>query len=207
METVAVAPEVRAGGSGLWVLSLAAGAFALAQTSVVPGIGVLSSELNASVADIGWVLTGYLILAAILTPVFGRLGDPGAVRRWQRHRRAGSQCVGTGGCSCVAGSRGGIFPLYYGIIGDTFAPRRRPAALGLISALAGIGAGAGLLVGGLLVDHLSWEWIFWSGALMSGLALLGTLTLPESSMRSSARIDLGGFVFAVRITREAGELS
>jgi EmrB/QacA subfamily drug resistance transporter len=200
------------GGGGLLVLSLAAGAFSLAQTSIVPGLGVLSHELNASVADIGWVLTGYLISAAILTPVFGRLGDMLGKRRMLLIALAlftAGSVVGAlapnvwvlVAARIIQGAGGGIFPLCYGIIGDNFAPHRRPAALGLISALAGIGAGAGLLAGGLLIDHLSWEWIFWVGALMSGLAILGAFRLPESTVLSPGRIDVPGVaVLSVGLT-------
>lgn len=188
---------------GLGVLALATGAFALAQTSVVPGLGVLAHELDASASDIGWVLTAYLISAAILTPVFGRLGDMLGKRRLLLI----ALILFTGGsvlaalspniwvlvfARVVQGAGGGIFPLAYGIIGDTFSKEDRPSALGLISALAGVGAGAGLILGGLLVDHISWEWIFWSGGIMSGLALLGALKLPESSVRAPGRIDLVG---------------
>jgi EmrB/QacA subfamily drug resistance transporter len=202
VSTTDVMPTERKGG-GLLVLSLAAGAFALAQTSVVPGLGVMSAELDASVADVGWVLTAYLISAAILTPVFGRLGDMLGKRRMLMVA-VGLFALGSVAAALapsiwvlvaarvVQGAGGGIFPLCYGIIGDTFPVERRATALGLISALAGIGAGAGLLVGGVLVDQLSWEWIFWGGAIMSVLALLGTLRLPESLVRSPGRVDLGG---------------
>ncbi|WP_235736855.1 MFS transporter [Nocardioides alcanivorans] len=199
-------------GAGLFVLSLAAGAFVLAQTTVVPGLGVLSHELNASAAEVGWVLTGYLISAAILTPVFGRLGDMFGKRRMLLVSlllfTAGSVVAALApniwvlvAARVIQGAGGGIFPLCYGIIGDTFPHEKRSTALGLISALAGIGAGAGLVLGGVLMDRLSWPWIFWSGALMAGVALIGAFRLPESPVRAPGRLDLMGVVLlAVGVT-------
>jgi MFS family permease len=83
------------------------------------------------------------------------------------------------------GAGGGIFPLCFGIISDDFPAERRPGALGLISAIAGVGAG--LLLGGLLTDHASYHWIFWSGTIMAGLAIIGVRTLPDSGQRTPGR--------------------
>lgn len=82
--------------------------------------------------------------------------------------------------------------LCYGIIGDSFPAQRRGGALSIISALAGIGAGGGLLMGGLLIDHTSWQWVFWSGAIMSAVALVGVFRLRESPARATGKLDLVG---------------
>ncbi|WP_181700633.1 MFS transporter [Nocardia sp. GTS18] len=190
-------------GTNLVFLALAAAAFALAQTAIVPGIMILGHELHASTADVGWVLTGYLISAAILTPVFGRLGDMYGKKKLLVIA-LGLFALGSVAAALapsiwvlvaarvVQGAGGGIFPLCYGIIGDTFPAEKRGGALGLISALAGIGAGGGLLIGGLLIDHLSWQWVFWSGAIMSAIALVGVLRVPERSIPTPTRIDFAG---------------
>ncbi|MFE3542768.1 MFS transporter [Nocardia sp. NPDC059177] len=200
-------PEAAPGSGGLGAnllfLALAAAAFALAQTAIVPGVMILGHELGASTADVGWVLTAYLISAAILTPVFGRLGDMYGKKKLLVVALAlfalGS-VIGALAPSIwvlvaarvIQGAGGGIFPLCYGIIGDTFPAEKRAGALGLISALAGIGAGGGLLIGGLLIDHLSWQWVFWSGAIMSVIALVGVLRVPERSIPTPGRIDVVG---------------
>jgi EmrB/QacA subfamily drug resistance transporter len=185
------------------VLALAAAAFALAQTAVVPGLGRLSAALHASAADISWVMSGYLLSAAILTPVFGRLGDMVGKRRMlivalviftvsSVVAALATNVWVLVAARVVQGAGGGIIPLCLGIISDTFPAKRRPVALGLIAALAGIGAGAGLLMGGLLLDHASWEWIFWGGAIIAGLAALGALRLPKDGMRTPGRLDVPG---------------
>ena len=59
----------------LGVLTLAATAYALQQTMVVPALPELQRELDASTTWVTWVLTGFLLAAAVLTPILGKLGD------------------------------------------------------------------------------------------------------------------------------------
>lgn len=180
----------------LVVLALAATAYALAQTAVVPAMTGMAKALHASSASVTWVLTGYLVAA--VTPVLGRLGDLFGKRRMLLIALllfgAGAVMAAVVGniwlvvvARVLQGAGGGIFPLCFGIISDDFPPNRRPGALGLISAIAGIGAGAGLLLGGLMIDHTSYHWIFWSGAIMAGLAILGVRTCPPTTTTSQAR--------------------
>ncbi|MGW3624744.1 MFS transporter [Streptomyces sp. NPDC000880] len=196
----------------LVVLALAATAYALAQTAVVPAMTGMAKALHASSASVTWVLTGYLVAAAILTPVLGRLGDMFGKRRMLLIALllfgAGAVMAAVVGniwlvvvARVLQGAGGGIFPLCFGIISDDFPPNRRPGALGLISAIAGIGAGAGLLLGGLMIDHTSYHWIFWSGAIMAGLAILGVRTLPANNNHVTGKVDyVGAVLLAVGVT-------
>ncbi len=59
----------------LLILSTAAMSFALAQTSIIPAIGELIRAFDTDAAGVAWTLTGYLVCAAVFTPIFGRLGD------------------------------------------------------------------------------------------------------------------------------------
>jgi MFS family permease len=72
-------------------------------------------------------------------------------------------------------------------------------SVGLLSAVAGIGGGLGLILGGVLVDYASYHWIFWLGAAMAAAAALGAqLLVPESPVRTPARLDVrGALVLAV----------
>ena len=74
----------------------------------------------------------------------------------------------------IQGAAGAVFPLSFGIIRDEFPPERVAAGIGLISATFGIGGGAGLVLSGVIVDHLSYEWIFWLGLIVVGLAIVAT---------------------------------
>jgi MFS family permease len=64
-----------------------------------------------------------------------------------------------------------------------------------MSAIAGVGGGLGLILGGLLVDHVSYHWIFWVGALMGAAAAVGAqIFVPESPVRTPSRVDIPGAI-------------
>ncbi|MEQ0558287.1 MFS transporter [Amycolatopsis sp. NEAU-NG30] len=195
------------------ILGLAAMAYSLAQTSIAPALGDMAVSLHAGRQDVAWTFTAYLVSAAVLTPVAGRLGDMFGKRRLlvialvlfaaggTIAALAGNLALVVAG-RVVMGAGGGIFPLCFGIVRDTFPERRRAGAVGLVSAIAGIGGGIGLLMGGLLVDHASYRWIFWAGTAMALLAAVAAQTLlPESANRAPGRVDLRGtLLLAVGIT-------
>jgi MFS family permease len=93
----------------------------------------------------------------------------------------------------LQGIGGGIFPLCFGIIRDEFPRERVGQSIGLISATLGIGGGVGLVVGGLLVDHASYHWIFWLSAAMAAAAAVAcAMFIPESPVRNPGKLDLRG---------------
>jgi EmrB/QacA subfamily drug resistance transporter len=188
----------------LLILSVAALAFALAQTTLIPALGELARVLETDASGVAWTLTGYLLSAAVFTPIFGRLGDMFGKRRLLVIAlavfAAGSVFAALADSlellvagRVLQGVGGGIFPLCFAIIRDEFPPERVSASIGLISATFGIGGGAGLILGGVLVDQASYHWIFWLGAGMAAIAaVLTQVLIPESPERSPGRIDLRG---------------
>ena len=188
----------------LFILSMSALAFSLAQTMLIPALGELTHQLDTDASGIAWVLTGYLLAAAVATPVAGRLGDMFGKRRLLVLSLIafglGSTVAALGSSLEVVvlgrvlqGLGGGIFPLCFGIIRDEFPRERVAGSIGLISAIFGIGGGAGLIGGGLVADHLSYHWIFWLGTISAGLAALATqIWVPESPERKPGRVDLRG---------------
>jgi len=197
----------------LLILSVAALAFALAQTTLIPALGVLARELDTDASGVAWTLTGYLLAAAVCTPIFGRLGDMFGKRRLlviSLSVFAGGSIVSALAHSLellvagrvLQGAGGGIFPLCFAIIRDEFPRERVSSSIGLISATFGIGGGAGLILGGVLVDNASYHWIFWLGAAMAAVAaVLTQVLIPESPNRSPGRIDVrGALVLALGLT-------
>ena len=197
----------------LLILSVSALAYALAQTTVVPAIPQLMRGLHTDESGVTWTLTGYLIAAAVATPVVGRLGDIYGKRRMlvvalvafatgSVIAAVSSQLWIVVAGRVVQGVGGGIFPLCFAIIRDEFPRDRVARGIGLMSALAGIGGGAGLILGGLLVDYASYSWIFWLGALMATVAAVATwLYVPESPIKTPAHVDVrGAAVLAVGLT-------
>ena len=188
----------------LLILSVAALAFALAQTTLIPALGELAGELGTDASGVAWTLTAYLLSAAVCTPVFGRLGDMFGKRRLLVISlgvfAAGSVVAALAHTlgllvagRALQGAGGGIFPLCFAIIRDEFPRDKVSSSIGLISATFGIGGGAGLIIGGLLVDGASYHWIFWLGAAMAVVAaVLTQLLIPESPERQPGRIDFRG---------------
>ncbi|MDP9344868.1 MAG: MFS transporter, partial [Actinomycetota bacterium] len=194
----------------LALLSLAALAFSLAQTMLIPALGVLGGELHTSTTGVTWTLTGYLLAAAVATPLFGRLGDMFGKRRMLVVSlgifAAGNLVSGLSGSiegvvagRVLQGLGGGIFPLCFGVIRDEFPRERVATGIGSISAIFGIGGGLGLVGGGVLIDQISYHWIFWIGAIMAvGAAVAIEIWVPESPVRRPGRVDwVGAALLAV----------
>ena len=188
----------------LAVLAIGALGFAVAQTTLIPTLGELRVELGTDTSGVAWVLTGYLLAAAVATPIAGRLGDMLGKRRLFVASllvfSAGNAVAALGDTLEVVvagrvlqGIGGGIIPLAISIIRDEFPAERVPGSIGLISAIFGIGGGLGLVLGGVVTDALSYHWIFWIGAVVAALAALAAqLFVPESPVRTPGRVDVRG---------------
>ena len=186
------------------VLALAALAFSLSQTALLPTLGALAAELHTTTETVTWTLTGYLLSAAVLTPVLGRLGDQFGKRRLLIVSlvmfAAGGLIAGVShrlgpiiAGRVLQGAGGGIFPLCFGLVRDQLPEHRRAATIGLLSALAGAGGGVGLLVGGLAADHHAIWWIFYLGAALAALvAVAVVLVVTETAHTGGGKVDLPG---------------
>jgi len=191
-------------GITLLVLTTAALAYALSQTMVAPAIPAMQEDLGASTTAITFVLTAYLLSASVATPILGRIGD-----MYGKERVLVIVLItfGIGSFVCaishsielliagrvIQGVAGAIFPLAFGIIRDEFPPERVGTGIGLISSTFGIGGGAGLVLSGLIVDHLSYEWMFWLTLPVVAFAVvMAHFFVPESPVRVNAKIDWGG---------------
>lgn len=188
----------------LLVLTLPAFGYSLAQTMLVPAFPDIVRELHTTAANVTWLLTAYLVSAAVCTPLVGRLGDTVGKRR-MLVVSVGAFVVGNvvsavGGTywlvlagRVVQGLAGGMFPLVFGILRDELPPERVGSSIGFVSSTLGIGGGVGLLLGGAMVDALGYTSIFWLGAAASLVSLVAiVLLVPESPTRAPGRTDLRG---------------
>jgi EmrB/QacA subfamily drug resistance transporter len=200
-------------GLTLAVLAVAALAFALLQTMVAPALPSIQKELGSSNTAVTWVLTVNLLSASVCTPILGRLGDMfgkervlvvvlvllalGTVVAGLSH----SLPVLIAG-RAIQGAGGAVFPLAFGIIRDEFPPAKVGAGIGLISATFGVGGGGGLVLAGVIVDHLSYRWIFWFALVLILAAIVAThFFVPESPIKSPAKIDwLGALGLGLGLT-------
>ena len=154
------------------ILALAGLSFSLLQSLVLPALRPIQLDLHTTPTAAAWILTAYLLSASVATPIAGRLGDMFGKKRTLVVVLAvlaagtlisavatsiGLMIVGR----VIQGAGGAIFPLAFGIIRDEFPPGRRPGGIALISAILGVGGGAGIVLAGPITQHLSYHWLFW----------------------------------------------
>jgi len=197
----------------LAILSLGTTAYALLQSAVVPALNDIQHSLHASENGVAWILTGYLLSASVATPVIGRLGDMHGKERLlliaYGFLTAGTLMAALVNslplliaARVIQGVGGGVFPLSFGIIRDEFPRAKIAGAIGLLSAIFGIGGGLGIVAGGLIVEHLDWHWLFW----IPLIALIAAVVLtrrfvPESPIRVPGRINwLGGALMTIGLS-------
>jgi EmrB/QacA subfamily drug resistance transporter len=188
----------------LGILSLAGIAFALQQTMVIPALPALQRELHTTTTWVTWVLTVFLLVASVATPVLGKLGDQYGKERLLVLSLAlfllGSIAAALAwniwtliGARAIQGAGGAVFPLSFGIIRDEFPRAKLGVAIGLVSAVFGVGGGFGIVLSGVIVDHFSWRWLFVVGAMAIAVALvLVHRFVPESPIKTPSSVDYIG---------------
>ena len=188
------------------VLGTAALAFSLLQSLIIPAIPQLEQTLHTSESGASWLLTAYLLSAAIATPILGRVGDMlgkekiivavlialtvgsllSALATTLPVMLVGRVIQGTGGA---------VFPLAFGIIRDEFPAERVAGAIGVMSAILGAGAGAGIVLAGPILVHLNYHWLYWIPMIMAAIATIFTFVfVPESPVRAPGRINWLGAI-------------
>src|SRR5215467_4831404 len=185
----------------LAVLSLGALAYALLSSAVIPALPTIQHDLHASETGVTWLLTGFLLSASVGTAIIGKLGDLYGKQRmlvWTLGiLSAGTLLAALAGslplliiARLIQGVAGGIFPLSFGIARDEFPPGRVAGSIGLMSSILGVGSGFGLVIGGLIDEHLSWHWLFWIPfAAMVLAAICAWRYIPESQVRSPGKVN------------------
>jgi len=165
-------------------------------------------DLNASIQALEWTVNAYVLAYAVLLLTGAALGD-----RFGRRRMfitgialftassAAAALAPTTGLLIAARALQGIgaaivTPLTLTLLADAFPPERRGLALGVWSGISGIAVALGPLVGGAVVQVLSWHWIFWINVPIGiVLAPLAASRLAES--RGASRVlDLRGLLLA-----------
>jgi len=175
-------------------------------TLVVPLQAELPQLLNASREDTTWVVTITLLVAAIATPISGRLGDMYGKRRVVIALLAllilGSVIAAVSGSivgviigRALQGAVTGVVPLGIAIMRDVLPPERLGTAVALMSATMGVGGAIGMPVAALLAQNADWHMLFWLAAALGvvGLALV-LAVIPEDVLRFPGRLDVVGAV-------------
>ena len=186
---------------------------ALDQTVVSTALPTIVGDLGGA-SHLSWVVTAYLLASTAATPLWGKLGDMygrkvffqaaivifligsvlSGLSSSMTELIAFRALQGIGGGGLMIGAQT--------IIGDVVSPRNRGRYQGLFGAVFGVTSVVGPLIGGLLVDNLSWHWIFYINLPLGVIALAVTAAvLPSRLSRMHHVIDyLGTILIALAAT-------
>jgi EmrB/QacA subfamily drug resistance transporter len=199
---------------GLAVISTAMFVSSVDTTIVNVALPEISRDLDASTAELQWVMDAYLVALAGLLLVTSGLAD-----RFGRRRlflmgfalfAAGSigAAFATSGGTLIAAravmgaGAAAILPTALSLIAVLFEPEQRSRAIGIWSAVAGLGAALGPVLGGVLVEAAGWQAVFLVNVPFALVAIpVGRLVLPESTRPGTPPLDLlGAALSAVALT-------
>jgi EmrB/QacA subfamily drug resistance transporter len=177
----------------------------LDQTILATALPVIAGDLG-SLSDVSWVVTAYVIAAAATTPVWGKLGDRHG-RKLLLEVALAIFVVSSALCGAAqditqlivlrlvqGAAAGGLMTMAMATVGDLVAPRERGRYQGYIAATFAVATIVGPLIGGVLVDHASWRWVFLVNLPIGAAALAGLhLRLPAPDVAESDRpLDVSG---------------
>ena len=200
------------------VLALAVGGYALLQSLVIPVLPTIEAGLHTSQNTVTWVLTAYLLSAAIFTPIMGRLGDMYGKERMLVLTLValtlGSLLAAIASsitlmivARVIQGVGGGVVPLAFGLIRDEFPKEKVMGAIGVIAALAAAGAGLGIVLAGPIVNALDYHWLFWIPMIvMAAGTIAAHIVVPESRVRTPGKLSWAG-IFLLSAWLVAGILA
>ena len=171
---------------------------------VATALSTIRLDLHASVEQLEWTVNAYNLSFAVLLMTGAALGD--------RYGRRNFYALGLGlfaaaSAACalapdattlivaraVQGAGAALLmPLGLALLSAAFPPDRRGAAIGIFSAITGISVASGPLIGGAVVEGVSWEWIFWLNVPIALVVIPLVLTRMEESRGPDADLDIRG---------------
>lgn len=166
----------------------------------------IQGSVSASADQINWVLTSYIVAAAIMTPPSGFLSA-----KFGRKRVLLTAIVGFVVASVLCGLAQslnqivafrllqGLFgaalvPLSQGILLDIYTVEERGSAMALFGVSVMVGPVLGPVIGGWLTENISWRWVFYINVPIGALALMGIVVfVTETKIDALAKLDWFGF--------------
>jgi EmrB/QacA subfamily drug resistance transporter len=192
-----------------WTLgAVSVGLFMIMLDNTVVNVALQSirSSLGMSISGLEWVVAGYALTFAAFMLIGGKLAD----FLGRRLVFMVGLAVFTGASlACGLATNGGVLigarivqglggammnPATLSIIAATFAPRERGRAIGIWAGVSALALAIGPLVGGLLTEHVNWNWIFFVNVPVgvAGLLLAPALIDESRDMTADQRLDLPG---------------
>lgn len=194
----------------LATVTLGSGVAMLDGTVVNIALRRIGTDLDASLAELQWISNGYLLSLASLILVGGALGDRLGRRRTYLVGVVGF-ALGSALCAFAQSptqlvvfrvlqgvAAALVVPGALAIIQGSFRKEDRAAAIGTWAGVSGVATAVGPFLGGFLVEHAGWRWIFAINLPLCALVVLMGLHAPESrDEEASGRFDVPGAVVAV----------
>ena len=184
----------------------------------------IQGSVSASADQINWVLTSYIVGAAIMTPPSGYIASRFGRKRVLLVSIAGfvvasilcgiaQSLVEIVGYRLLQGFFGAaLVPLSQAILLDIYRPEERGSAMALFGVSVMVGPVLGPVIGGWLTDHISWRWVFYINLGIGAVAFFGVSTFVTETKRDlSAKLDWMGFgalsvaIAALQIFLDRGE--
>ena len=197
------------GNPSLTLVAISLGVMMVALDGTVVSVAnpTIQRDLNATLAGLQWVTNGYLLALAVLLIPGGKLGDRFGRRRMFAIGIAGfalsslgcalSSSIGVLVCFRVIQGVSGamLMPNTLAILRATFPPEQLARAVGIWGATSALAVASGPIVGGLLVEHISWQSIFLLNLPLGAIALTTTLlVVKESTEPVHERFDFPGLI-------------
>ncbi|MEU8267961.1 DHA2 family efflux MFS transporter permease subunit [Sphaerisporangium sp. NPDC049002] len=212
-QALAAPPDATArrghGHPWLTLLAVALGVIMVMLDGTVVAIAnpVIGKDLGASLSDLQWITSGYLLALAVFLITAGKLGDLFGHKRVFIVGIAGfaltSLAIGlTSSIGVLIALRvlQGLFgallqPAALALLRAAFPAERLNMAIGIWGAAIGVSSAAGPIVGGLLVENVSWQSVFFINVPVGIVALIvGLWVIKESKAESLSKIDIPGVV-------------
>jgi EmrB/QacA subfamily drug resistance transporter len=194
-----------------WTLALVSAALfmvTLDNLVVTTALPSIHRDLGGGIDSLEWTVNAYTLSFAVLLLTGAALGDRFGRRRMfslglaiftlgSAAAALAPSIVALIGARALQGAGGALVtPLTLTLLSEAFPAGRRGVALGIWSGISGLGVALGPVVGGAVVDGISWHWIFWLNVPI-GLAVapLARMRLSES-FGPAGRVDLPGLLLA-----------